>query len=318
MSRNIDKTPILYSVGTKLAYKINKRYYGGVHYVWCADSFNSKEQPPTSNPCTIIKRFLEQISSGDRHTYEIDNNKAGILKGARAKLNAGVIDNRQYREIRNIVSVADLKAFFPVLYIMETSKVRHKCEEVPIKDRASDESFEYKITSLEEGEYQIVDFETVLIGLIKIADEGVLNSMAKLKVYGTPNGARYKAYRRAKRAHAYKMSSVLGSASNSSTKHRQSDRTATMCFPMRAMTYEDVLEVSRLTEVLLKGGDISQIPSNSRTAKDFVMNVRRANKGMGSVEKLYNQVNKRLVLMNKGENHPNLASVKLYNELMSD
>lgn len=96
MGRHIDKTPLLYSVGTKLAYRINKRYYKDVHYVWCADSFNSKDQPPTSNPYTIIKRYLEQISSGDRHTKEIDNNVAGILKGAKAKLDAGVITKKQY------------------------------------------------------------------------------------------------------------------------------------------------------------------------------------------------------------------------------
>lgn len=173
MGRHIDKTPLLYSVGTKLAYRINKRYYKDVHYVWCADSFNSKDQPPTSNPCTIIKRYLEQISSGDRHTKEIDNNVAGILKGAKAKLDAGVINKKQYNAIRKIVSSSDYRAFFPVLYIIETSKVRHKCEAVPIKDRASDESFEYKIASLEEGEYQIIDFESVLSDLIPIADKGV-------------------------------------------------------------------------------------------------------------------------------------------------
>lgn len=173
MSRRTIKAPLLYSVGTKLAYKINNRYYKGSHYVWCADSFNSKEQPPTSNPCTIIKRYLEQISSGDRHTVEINNNIAGILKGAKAKLEDGVIDEVQYEEIRALVSLADYKAFFPMLYIIETNKVRNKCNAVPTKDRASDDSFEYKITSLQNGEYHIVDFEPILSELIPIADRKV-------------------------------------------------------------------------------------------------------------------------------------------------
>ena len=173
MARYTIKAPLLYSVGTKLAYKINNRYYKGAHYVWCADSFDSKKQPPTSNPCTIIKRFLEQICSGDRHTVEINNNIAGILKGAKAKFEDGVIDEAQYKEIRTLVSLADYKAFFPVLYIIETRKVQSKCNAVPIKDRASDDSFEYKIVSLQNGEYHIVDFEPILSELMPIADRKV-------------------------------------------------------------------------------------------------------------------------------------------------
>lgn len=173
MSRNIDKAPLLFSVGTKLSYRINNRFYNGVHYVWVADSFNSKDQPPTSNPCTIIKRYLEQILWGDRHATEIYNNKAGILRGAKAKLDAGIITKNQFKQIGTLVSCADYRAFFPVLYIIETQAVRSKCEAVPVEDRASDDSFEYKITNLENGEYHILDFESVLSDLFSITDKKV-------------------------------------------------------------------------------------------------------------------------------------------------
>lgn len=173
MIRNIDDASLLYSVGTKLAYKINNRYYKGIHYVWVTDSFNSKDQPPTSNPCTIIKRYLEQISSGDRHAIEINNNKAGILRGAKAKLDAGIITKTQYKEIGSLVSCADYRAFFPILYIMETPKVLGKCKAVPVEERASDDSFEYKITDLANGEYQVIDFESVFSDLMRIADKKV-------------------------------------------------------------------------------------------------------------------------------------------------
>lgn len=66
----------------------------------------------TSNPATICKRYLEQITTGDRHTKEIENNIAGILKGAKAKLNGGVISKKEYNEIRSIVSAAEYEDFF--------------------------------------------------------------------------------------------------------------------------------------------------------------------------------------------------------------
>lgn len=107
MGLDVKKNPFLYSVGTQLAYKIAKRYYKNIHYAWCTTEFNSSKQPPTSNPATICKRYLEQITTGDRHTKEIENNIAGILKGAKAKLNSGVISKKEYNEIRSIVSAAE-------------------------------------------------------------------------------------------------------------------------------------------------------------------------------------------------------------------
>ena len=89
MGMNVRKNPFLYSAGTQLAYIIAKRYYKNIHYVWCTTEFNSPKQPPTSNPATICKRYLEQITTGDHHMKEIDNNKVGILKGAKAKYNSG-------------------------------------------------------------------------------------------------------------------------------------------------------------------------------------------------------------------------------------
>ncbi len=47
---DVDKVPILYSVGTAIAYRINREYYGGIHYVWCTATFHSQTQPTTSDP----------------------------------------------------------------------------------------------------------------------------------------------------------------------------------------------------------------------------------------------------------------------------
>lgn len=173
MGLDVKKKPFLYSAGTQLAYKIAKRYYGNSHYVWCTTEFNSSKQPPTSNPATICKRFLEQITTGDRHTKEIENNIVGILKGAKAKLNSGVINKKEYNEIRSIVSAAEYEAFFPILYIVESKKVKDRYVEVVVGDRASDDAVEYKIVDLKENEFVTISFKDILSGVVNIVDKKV-------------------------------------------------------------------------------------------------------------------------------------------------
>lgn len=173
MKLDVNNNPFLYSVGTQLAYKIAKRYYKNIHYVWCTTEFNSLKQPPTSKPATICRRYLEQITTGDRHTKEIENNIVGILKGAKAKLDSGVISKKEYHEIRSIVSVAEYEAFFPILYIVESKKVKDRYVEVVIKERSSDDAVEYKIEDLKENEFEIISFKDILSGVVKIVDKKV-------------------------------------------------------------------------------------------------------------------------------------------------
>lgn len=173
MGLDTKETPILYSIGTYLAYKIAKRYYKNVHYVWCTTEFNAFKQPPTSNPSKICKRYLEQITTGDRHAKEIANNMAGILRGASAKLEGGIISKKEYNKIRKIVSGAEYEAFFPVLYIIESEKVKTKCLEVLPQDKASDEAVEYKIENLAANEFEVIFFEDILEGIVEVADKEV-------------------------------------------------------------------------------------------------------------------------------------------------
>ena len=174
MGLDIRKTPFLYSMGTQLAFKIAKMYYGNIHYVWCTTEFNdSLRQPPTSNPATIGRRYLEQICTGDRHAVEIANNAAGILRGAKVKLDNGIIGKKEYREIRNIVSGAEYAAFFPVLYIIESRKVKDRCREVPIPDRASNDAVEYQIVDLREDEFKAIFFKDILEGIVNVIEKKV-------------------------------------------------------------------------------------------------------------------------------------------------
>lgn len=164
----------LYSVGTELAYRINKNFYGDIHYVWCADCFHSMTQPPTSDPATICSRYLEQIKGGDRHAYEINANIAGILRGAEAKLKQGVIDDDTYTKIKKIVAVPAYSAFFPVIYIIEVSKVKSKCIDVPIEDRASNNACEYRIEDLKRSDFTIIHTKDFLANFISASEDFVV------------------------------------------------------------------------------------------------------------------------------------------------
>lgn len=173
MGLDTKQNPILYSVGTYLAYKIAQRYYKNVHYVWCTTEFNASKQPPTSNPSKICKRYLEQITTGDRHMKEIENNIIGILRGAKAKFDSGIINKKEYNEIRSIVSAAEYESFFPMLYVIESEKVKNKCVEVSIADRASDDAVEYKVENLTENEFEAIFFKDILDRIVDVVDKKV-------------------------------------------------------------------------------------------------------------------------------------------------
>ena len=171
MELNTEKNPILYSVGTYLAYIISRRYYGNVHYVWCTTKFNDLGQPPTLNPCKICRGYLEQIVTGDRHARVIGNNITGILTGAEKKFNVGIIDKGEYNAIKDMVSTADYELFLPVLYIIDGRKVKSKCKGGPEADKASDNSVEYVIENLEENEFETIFVRDILSGIVAPADK---------------------------------------------------------------------------------------------------------------------------------------------------
>lgn len=84
------------------------------------------------------------------------------------------------------------------------------------------------------------------------------------------------------------------------------------------MPYDDILEVSRLTEELLMGHDISHFDSPSKAAKSYVQNFSKRNKENRATEAMYNKVNKRIVMMNRGSALITDNSKKLYRALMDE
>lgn len=103
-----------------------------------------------------MSAYLDIISKGDRHSVEIDRNIVGVLQGDKAKSASKVITKKQYDHIGAKVAIARYEDFFFVLYIIQSEKVEHKCIEVPIPDRASDDAVEYLIDDLRIDEFDVI------------------------------------------------------------------------------------------------------------------------------------------------------------------
>ena len=157
---------LLYSTCTMLAYRIAKDYYNNIHYVWCTESFDAALQPGTSNPRTLCTRYLEQIIKNDRHAVEINNNKAGILKGATEKLKQGVINQLQFEEISARVAYANNEDFYPVIYLIKKKAVKKRLLIVNPSDAASNSSIEYIITDLKRSEFELIRVRDIISGVI--------------------------------------------------------------------------------------------------------------------------------------------------------
>ncbi len=157
------KTPLLlYSASTWLAYSIAERFYG-VHYAWCTGFYDGITAPrhfnipPTSSPAEIYRNLEEETRRGDLHSRGIERNASGILGGAQAKLEAGVITKTQHREIRKAVAKAEIPDFRPVLYVIPFDRLEGRVPEVPVSQRAHPLSLEYLVEDLRSGCFDLLE-----------------------------------------------------------------------------------------------------------------------------------------------------------------
>jgi len=163
----MEKLPILYSTNTWLAYMIAQRYYKSEHYVWCTPFFDPRRNggrdaavPPTSSPFEVYCSLAEEVSRRDRHSKKIEENRVGILRGANAKKQAGVIDDVQEKDIVSIVSQAEIPDFRPLMYVIPYSVVVDRMREPPLEDKAHPLSAEYVIDQLPRDLFDVIEFGT--------------------------------------------------------------------------------------------------------------------------------------------------------------
>jgi hypothetical protein len=150
---------ILYSAGTRLAYQINQRFYGELHYVWCAPAPATDalvgSNPPTSDPWQICSDFSEHVVRGDGHSPLVTSNRAGIIRGAAARHAEGIIDSGTKDVIEQIANTAELQMFSPIFMVIPYEQVNRLVSPVPLSQRANPLSQEFIIPNLPRGSFDV-------------------------------------------------------------------------------------------------------------------------------------------------------------------
>jgi hypothetical protein len=148
----------LYSVNTWLAFKIAEHFYSNTHYVWCSPSYNAKGlNPPSSDPFEICNSLIKDIEGNDKHSSKISSNKIGIINGADNQLKNGIITNDQRLEIIDIVNIAEIDHFRPLIYVISYPDVSGLTKPASTKLTAGLFSKEYIIDKLPRDKFDIID-----------------------------------------------------------------------------------------------------------------------------------------------------------------
>lgn len=162
----MERPLLLYSTNTLIAYAIAERFYRGVHYAWCSPVFDGTTTaahiniPPTSSPAEIYRNLWEEVRRGELHSAIIDSNRSGVLDGADAKLDAGVISFPQRQEIQKMMERCTTRDFRPVLFIIPYDRVAHLVSDVPVEMRAHPLSPEYRIEALPRDCFDMIEFRS--------------------------------------------------------------------------------------------------------------------------------------------------------------
>jgi len=163
MSINLDEHPFLFSTTTRLAYNIDNDYYDGKHYVWVALRFDDLDnQAASSNPLSIAADYVKGVMTMDRHSFSILANIAGVTNGAKQMKTLKRINNKKMKEIIAEINRAKFEDFMPMVYVIDSRKVATRIIEVPPAETARSLSPEYKITDLQEDEYELIDFSEIV------------------------------------------------------------------------------------------------------------------------------------------------------------
>lgn len=154
---------LLYSTNTWLAYSVAEAFYGGMHFAWCSPVYDGRKAaahvniPPSSSPAEIYRRLLGDTRRGDRHSDAIRQNREGIYRGAKARLNQRMIGKGDITEIRESVERAECRDYRPVLFIIPYEQVKGSVIRVPVADRAHPMSLEYRVDSLPRGSFDMIE-----------------------------------------------------------------------------------------------------------------------------------------------------------------
>lgn len=160
---------ILYSTNSFVAWHVNRKYYGDIHYAWCAPDLDAADYgpvkgptPPTSSPLQRYRALKAEARGSDRHGFYLDSQRIGIRKGAVVKCGSGIINEAQRDEIFELVANTSPSDYRPLLYIIPvTPNVKPLIELVPVAERANPLMEEFLIQQLPGDAFQAVDLGDV-------------------------------------------------------------------------------------------------------------------------------------------------------------
>lgn len=156
------KNPILYSAMSQIAYSINVKYYGGLHYMWCTPYFGADYKsphftvPPSSSPLEIYSTLENEVIGGDLHGDKINLNRMGIRKGADHMLAEGRITAEEHSDIHAISKLSPLSAFRPLLCVIPRVEAVKYYRKVPVADMANPLSYEYIVADLPQSAFDLI------------------------------------------------------------------------------------------------------------------------------------------------------------------
>lgn len=157
--------PLLYSTNVYLKYHLQNRYYGNVHYVWCSEAFDSSklsaysgtQVPPSSDPSSIYRELLRDVSGKDTHSAKITAQKASFQSLALRFAKDGRIDKATKEDILYMIKTADFSYWRPLLYVIPRAPVEPRMKLVPMKNRAGFGD-EFIIADLRPSEFDVIEF----------------------------------------------------------------------------------------------------------------------------------------------------------------
>lgn len=110
-----------YSCQTWIAFQINRRYFGGVHWAWFASQFNPMENGDSSNPLWLYLTRDRAVKSGNANHAEISRLRNNLAFGVDQKI--GQNDPALAAQVKAGIAVADVAKFRPQIWRLDFSQI---------------------------------------------------------------------------------------------------------------------------------------------------------------------------------------------------
>lgn len=156
---------VLYSANPRIKLVIQERFRNNLHYVWCAEQFDSSKASaysaaaltaPSSDPKKIYDGLYEDCARSDRHSAKIKDMKSSLIALAGEWSSAGECSAEQAQEIVFLANQESFDLWRPLLYVIPRKTVEAKLRLVPVDRRAS-AGLEYIIPDLARHEFDIME-----------------------------------------------------------------------------------------------------------------------------------------------------------------